>query len=140
MKILARECKNNLVVAFLKMVESLYNNIYLSGRIRSKGSLALTDEELRWKGHYDTKKVVSIPAQDILELHWTHLGQLYQLKVVLQSGTSVRFQGFRNQDKDVLDQFSEATVGKRMEIVPLATNGWNWGNTEMKCKIDYYRS
>jgi hypothetical protein len=119
------------------MVESLYNNIYLSGRIRSKGSLALTDEEIRWKGQY-VNKTVSIPAQDILELHWTHMGQLYQLKVVLQSGTSVRFQGFRSQDKEVLDKFSENAVGKKMEIVALATNGWNWGSVEMKCKLIHF--
>jgi hypothetical protein len=74
--------------------ESQYGSIYLTGRSRTKGSLVLAADEIRWKAS-SSSKVINIPVSDISDLKWTKVGQAHQLKVVLNSGTEVRFQGFR---------------------------------------------
>eukprot|EP00475_Leptophrys_vorax_P020323 TRINITY_DN27793_c0_g1_i1.p1 TRINITY_DN27793_c0_g1~~TRINITY_DN27793_c0_g1_i1.p1 ORF type:complete len:617 (-),score=208.68 TRINITY_DN27793_c0_g1_i1:858-2663(-) len=111
--------------------ESQYGNIYLTGRSRTKGSLVIASDEIRWKASASTK-LVTIPISDISELRWTPVSQNYQMKVVLNSGTEVRFQGFRRSDKEALDSFANSVTGKALDIEELATNGWNWGSFQFK--------
>jgi len=109
-----------------------FGNIYLSGRSRLKGIVNLEESSVKWKAQYVSKSVV-LPATDILNLHWTQLGQSCQLKVVLNNGTFVRLQGFRKQDFESLSGFCQSELSKSLEVVEMATNGWNWGNFDFKC-------
>ena len=92
----------------------------------------LEESSVKWKAQYVSKSVV-LPATDILNLHWTQLGQSCQLKVVLNNGTFVRLQGFRKQDFESLSGFCQSELSKSLEVVEMATNGWNWGNFDFKC-------
>lgn len=116
------------------MVQHQYNGIYLVGRSRIKGSLGLDDQSIRWKAQYVSKSV-NVAADEVMDLHWAQVGQQYQVKIVLQSGAHVRFQGFLKKDFEVFEAFSKSAIGKSMELVDYATNGWNWGNFDFKCKI-----
>lgn len=128
---------NKKIVAQEMVVEAHYNNIYLSGRARAKGTLAVSDEEFRWKAHHDSKTKV-IPASDIQHLGWTQLGHQYQLKIILQSGLNVRFQGFRMADRDTFDKLARNVTGKSMDDEVLATNGWNWGAFDFKGNSSHF--
>lgn len=109
-----------------------FNNITLGGRISStKGVLKVNSTVFLWRT--EAGRVVSVLPQDLALAFWTRIyGKIFQLRLQLNIGNSIKFDGFRESDYDVLKSLLSEHYNVELETTAVATKGLNWGEYELK--------
>lgn len=77
-----------------------------------------------------TGKVESIPFGDIESVKWMKVARGYRLKVVMTSGYTHLFDGFKEAEFDSLKEFLSKNYSLILEEQELSVKGWNWGSAE----------
>eukprot|EP00026_Physarum_polycephalum_P005162 Phypoly_transcript_05191.p1 GENE.Phypoly_transcript_05191~~Phypoly_transcript_05191.p1 ORF type:complete len:529 (+),score=85.58 Phypoly_transcript_05191:330-1916(+) len=108
-----------------------FNNITLGGRVSStKGVLKVNSTMFLWRT--EAGRVISVLPTDLSQAFWTRIyGRVFQLKLQLNIGNSIKFDGFRESDYDVLKTFLSENFHVELTTVQLATKGLNWGEYEL---------
>jgi structure-specific recognition protein 1 len=76
-----------------------------------------------------TSKTEQIPTNDIENLYWLRRAKGHCLKMVLKNGTNLKFDGFKEDDLQKLEDFSNRNLKKSIEKQELSVKGWNYGKT-----------
>lgn len=121
----------------------------------------MNEDALAWQSK--SGKQEAVLAKDIRSAAWVPLGRNFQLKLGLKGGTTIKFDGFRQQVDIQIDiendrfcqnknktnkQDHEFFVGyfKETYKLPLVSEaaslrGWNWGeakvNGKFNCVVEY---
>ncbi|KAH7276793.1 hypothetical protein KP509_39G021900 [Ceratopteris richardii] len=112
-----------------------YGNIMLGGRGGTNvGQLKIFPGGFLWR-KLGGGKVVEVSKTDISSLSWTHVPRGYQLGIRLKAGSSVRFNGFKEQDVSTLSSFLSANMGLTPVDKPLSVIGRNWGQADLDGNI-----
>ena len=89
-----------------------------------------TDENsITWKG--DDNALRYQPGE-IKQALWCKVGARFQIRFVLEGGSTVRFDGFRRSDYDVLAPFLKEKFSVDVEDEKLGADGVNWGSTDFE--------
>eukprot|EP01111_Echinosteliopsis_oligospora_P012040 TRINITY_DN4092_c0_g1_i1.p1 TRINITY_DN4092_c0_g1~~TRINITY_DN4092_c0_g1_i1.p1 ORF type:complete len:540 (+),score=113.61 TRINITY_DN4092_c0_g1_i1:21-1640(+) len=104
-----------------------FNNITLGGRISSsRGTLKVSNTMFMWRT--EGGRIITVLPVDLAKAFWIRLyHRVFQLKLQLKLGTSIKFDGFRESDHDVLKSFLEDNFQVSLEPQTIASKGTNWG-------------
>ncbi|KAF2072011.1 hypothetical protein CYY_006674 [Polysphondylium violaceum] len=104
-----------------------FNTITQGGKIGStRGLLKFTNTNITWKS--DGGRSDNVNISDITEAKWIRITpKIFQLKLSLKGGNSIKFDGFREQDSEVVRKYLKENIGIELENAELSTKGSNWG-------------
>ena len=110
-------------------MDNSFNNIYLSGHRRVLGQMKTDENSITWKGDEDTLRY---QPGEIKQVFWCKVGARFQIRFVLEGGSTVRFDGFRRSDYDILAPYLKEKFTVDIEDEKLGSDGVNWGSTDFE--------
>ncbi|KAN0023828.1 hypothetical protein ACTFIV_008215 [Dictyostelium citrinum] len=111
---------------------SQFNNISLGGRISgTRGILKFTTNNITWKSESGKSETVS--STDIKKANWTRVTpRIFQLILSIKGGATVKFDGFKEQDYEVVRKFlADQYNVSPLDVVELSSKGCNWGEVKV---------
>jgi len=90
------------------------------------GRLKLQSSGFLFKNN-KTGKVDQFQSSDIDRTHWLLRARGHCLKIVMKTGATQRFDGFKESDYDRLSEFVNKNYDCKLEKKDLSVRGWNWG-------------
>jgi len=122
--------------------------------------LKINDSGIGWKSNKTGKSVVLL-GKEVDRAEWITLGRQWQLRffncaffilrfvdifffffvlliyarLTTTKGAIYKFDGFVDTDLEKIKPYIEGPYENELDIVPLATKGWNWGEVDFQGKM-----
>eukprot|EP01127_Copromyxa_protea_P022843 TRINITY_DN839_c0_g2_i1.p1 TRINITY_DN839_c0_g2~~TRINITY_DN839_c0_g2_i1.p1 ORF type:complete len:583 (-),score=149.51 TRINITY_DN839_c0_g2_i1:38-1681(-) len=73
---------------------------------------------------------VTVVGSDVRSGEWKRVSRLFQLKLSVKGGVSYKFDGFKEQDGEFMNDFFQKHFKIELTEANVSTKGWNWGKAE----------
>ena len=90
----------------------------------------MSEKGVAWKSK-QSGKVTSVPIAELKDAEWQRVCKGFELKIILQNGNFVRFDGFSSGEYEKLKEFFSRQYKVDLTFVQLAVKGWNWGEVDV---------
>eukprot|EP00871_Galdieria_phlegrea_P001031 jgi/Galph1/1929/GphlegSOOS_G608.1 len=118
-----------------------FGGIYIAGSGSSSGpgTLRLHSGGVSWRAK-ETARALDIDKENLQSLRWIKGARGMQLVCVLKGEVTNRFEGFRQEDFNLLSQYCTEKMGMEVEKVRQPLNGWNWGDARLQGRALLFQS
>tara|TARA_B110000208_G_scaffold189310_1_gene250607 strand:- start:721 stop:1698 length:978 start_codon:yes stop_codon:yes gene_type:complete len=111
-----------------------YGRVFLQGQGREPGILKLEHSQVQWSSR-SAEHSKSIASADVAGATWVGLGgRRSQLRLKV-GGSSVRFDGFRREDKATIAAFLSEHYSVSLKTESVSVAGGNWGKLAFKGNV-----
>ncbi|GJD08708.1 FACT complex subunit SSRP1 [Galdieria sulphuraria] len=120
---------------------SQYGGVSLAGTGASSGTgtLRVHSGGISWRAK-ETARTVDIDKENLLSLRWIRGARGMQLVCVLRGDNTNRFEGFREQDFEVVNESCKEKLSLEVKRAPQPIKGWNWGDAELRGRALIFHS
>jgi len=107
-----------------------FGNISLGGSTTERsGALKMNADALAWQSKGGKQEAVT--GKDVRSATWLPIGRYFQLKLGVKGGSTIKFDGFRQQDFEFLEKFIKENYKVTVKRENTTLRGWNWGQAEI---------
>jgi structure-specific recognition protein 1 len=120
---------------------SQYGGVSLAGTGSSSGTgtLRVHSGGISWRAK-ETARALDIDKENLESLRWIRGARGMQLVCVLKGDNTSRFEGFREQDFEAVNQSCKDKLSLEVKKALQPLKGWNWGDAELRGRALIFHS